>query len=463
MPRVFDDVEGLDLARYVRPGDLVVWGQACAEPLSLTERLMAQRADIGRFRCFLGIPASDSVRPEHADHVSFLSYCGTGTNRALHQAGALQVLPCHYSALPGLLSTGPLRADVVLVQVPPPDEDGRYSLGLADDYFSAAIATARVVIAEVNDQVPRTYTARTLEGNDFDVVVHTSRPPAEIAPRAADPVTREIAANVAALIDDGATLQFGIGALPEAVLAELSDRTHLGVHSGLLNDTAADLMQAGVITNARKTVDPGRSVAGVLMGTRRLFRYAHDNPAIELRDTAYTHDPGVLAAHHRFVAINSALEVDLSGQVNAEQVGGRYVGAVGGAVDFLRGAARSPGGLPIVALPSTAGGRSRIVPRLDGPVSIARSDVGLVVTEFGVADLRGQLPAVRRERLLAIAHPDHQRALDEGADAVGLTACRRTGPPELARGVAGADSTGDESGFDAASGRRTRAGNGDTA
>lgn len=413
MPEVLHDIDELDLARYVRPGDLVVWGQACAEPLSLTERLMAQRADIGRFRCFLGIPASDTVRPEHADQVSFLSYCGTGSNRALHQAGALQVLPCHYSALPGLLTTGPLRADVVLVQVPPPDEHGRYGLGLGDDYFSAAIDTARVVIAEVNDQVPRT-AGRSLPADTFDVVVHTSRPPAEIAPRPADPVTRKIAANVAALIDDGATLQFGIGALPEAVLTELSDRRDLGVHSGLLNDTAADLMQAGVITNARKTVDQGVSIAGVLMGTRRLFRFAHENPAIQLRATAYTHDPGVLAAQHRLVAINSALEVDLSGQVNAEQVGGRYVGAVGGAVDFLRGAARSPGGLPIVALPATTGSRSRIVSRLSGPVSIARSDVGLVVTEFGVADLRGQPPAARRERLLAIAHPDHQRALDEG-------------------------------------------------
>lgn len=413
MPEVLHNIDELDLARYVRPGDLVVWGQACAEPLSLTERLMAQRADIGRFRCFLGIPASDTVRTEHADHVSFLSYCGTGSNRALHHAGALEVLPCHYSALPGLLTTGPLRADVVLVQVPPPDAHGRYSLGLADDYFSAAIATARVVIAEVNDQVPHT-AGRSLPADAFDVVVHTSRPPAEIAPRPADSVTRKIAGCVAALIDDGATLQFGIGALPEAVLTQLSDRSHLGVHSGLLNDTAADLMQAGVITNARKTVDQGRSVAGVLMGTRRLFRFAHENPAIQLRDTAYTHDPGVLAAQHRLVAINSALEVDLSGQVNAEQVGGRYVGAVGGAVDFLRGAARSPGGLPVVALPATAGSRSRIVPRLSGPVSIARSDVGLVVTEFGFADLRGQPPAVRRERLLAIAHPDHQRALDEG-------------------------------------------------
>jgi acetyl-CoA hydrolase len=391
----------------------VVWGQACAEPLTLTERLMAQRAAIGQFRCFLGIPASRTVRPEHADHVSFVSYCGTGGNRALFRAGVLDVAPVHYSTLPQLLTTGPLRADVVLLQLPPADSSGRYSLGLADDYTSAAIATARVVIAEVNDQVPRTCGPRTLTAEDLDVVVYTSRPPAELTPRPPDAVTRRIAEQVAGLIDDGATLQFGIGALPEAVLAGLTDRVHLGVHSGLLNDAAAELMAAGVITNARKSVDRGQAVAGLLMGTDRLFRFADRNPAVVLRDTAYTHNAEVLAAQDKLVAINSAVEVDLSGQTNAELAGGEYVGAVGGGVDFLRGAARSRGGLPIVALPSTAGSASRIVARLSGPVSSARSDAGLVVTEYGVADLRGQPLRVRRERMLAIAHPEHRRGLED--------------------------------------------------
>ncbi|TDC99513.1 acetyl-CoA hydrolase/transferase family protein [Saccharopolyspora terrae] len=417
---VLRGIDELDYVDFVRPGDMVLWGQACAEPLSLTEALMRQRSEVGPIRCFVGIPASRTIRPEFADHASFVSYCGSGGNRQLHSAGALDVVPVHYSTLPHLVSDGPLRADVVLLQLPPADEEGRYSLGLADDYIARAIGTARVVIAEINDQVPQTHCSRTLASEELDVLVHTSRLPAELPSREVDVLTQEVAANVAGLIEDGATLQFGIGALPEAVLAALSDRRDLGVHSGLLNDAAVDLMEAGVITNARKSLDRGHAVAGLLMGTRRLFGFAHRNPAVWLRGTGYTHAPEVLAAQDHLVAINSALEVDLSGQVNAELVGSDYVGAVGGAADFLRGAARSRGGVPVVALPSTAGGSSRIVAKLSGPVSTARADAGFVVTEFGVADLRGQPLRARQERMLAIAHPDHRRTLEEAVERSGV-------------------------------------------
>lgn len=417
---VLSGIEALDYGAFVRPGDTVLWGQACAEPVNLTEELMRQRGQIGPLRCFLGIPASRTIRPEFADHVSFVSYCGSGGNRRLHREGALEVVPVHYSSLPHLLSTGPLHADVVLLQLPPADEDGRYSLGLADDYVTRAIDTARVVIAEINDQVPQTHSSRTLTGDELDVVVHTSSPPAELPARSAEAVTQQVAAQVADLIEDGATLQFGIGALPEAVLANLADRRDLGVHSGLLNDAAAKLMDAGVITNERKSLDRGHAVAGLLMGTRWLFEFAHRNAAVLLKSTGYTHDPEVLASQDRLVAINSALEVDLSGQVNAERAGGDYVGAVGGASDFLRGAARSRGGVPIVALPSAAGGISRIVANLSGPVSTARADAGFVVTEFGVADLRGQPLRARQERMLAIAHPDHRRTLEDAIERSGV-------------------------------------------
>lgn len=425
MTEILDRIDDLDFAKYVREGDTVVWGQACAEPPSLTEALLAQRSEIGRFRCVLGIPAADTVRPAHADLVSFVSYTGSGANRELYRAGVLDLLPCHYSRLPDLIAS---QVDVVLLLLGPPDADGRYSLGLAEDYLPAAIASARVVIAEVSEAVPAVNTGRRLTGADLDVIVHTSAAPLELGrdgnwPRRPgqvtggrvdgmlrgkpNPVEDRIAARVAELVDDGATLQVGLGALPEAVLRGLSGHRDLGVHSGLIGDQVAELMAAGVITNAHKATDRGITVGALLAGSRRLFDFADGNQALQLRDARYTHDPDVLAGQDRFVAINSALEVDLSGQVNAEVAGGSYVGAVGGAVDFLRGAARSRGGVPIVAVPA-----ERIVATLLGPVSTARSDAGVIVTEYGVADLRGQPLRVRRERLIAIAAPDRRAELD---------------------------------------------------
>ncbi|GGL10041.1 acetyl-CoA hydrolase/transferase family protein [Nocardia jinanensis] len=407
------DAADLELRRWIRSGDMVVWGQSCAEPQTLTEALVSQRAELGSLLGFPGIPATRTVRPEHGDHLSLLSYCGTGSNRELIRAGMLDVLPCHYSALPALLGQGRHRADVVLVQVAPEDDRGRFSMAAANEYLGAAIDSARVVIAEVNDQAPVTYGDRRLQSKDIDVVVRTSRPLAQMPVRPTSEIAQRIAATVAEQIPDGATLQFGIGAIPEAILGALRGHRHLGIHSGLLNDAAVDLIEAGVVTNRRKSADPGVSIAGVLMGSRRVLDFAHRNPRVELRGTAYTHDHAVLAAQRRFTAINSAIEVDLTGQVNTEVADGTYVGAVGGGTDFLRGAARSADGLPLVALPATAGGRSRIVRELNGPVSTARSDAGVIVTEFGVADLRGVPLRERAERMIAIAHPDHRTALAE--------------------------------------------------
>lgn len=401
------EIDDLDLSRYVREGDTVLWGQACAEPRSLTARLFAQRSRIGKFRCFLGIPATTTVLPEYADQVTFLSYTGSGANRELHRAGVLDVLPCHYSQLPSLIAAGTLPVDVVLLLLPPPDRDGNYSMGLSEDYLSAAVDAARVVIAEVSEEVPWTYSSRRLAPSDVDVVVHTSTVPAEVVREPPDPVARRIAAHVAGLVEDGATLQIGLGALPEAVLSGLAGHRDLGVHSGLVGDGVASLMETGVITNARKAFDRGSTIGGMLAGSRRLFQLADRNQAIQLRDTGYTHDPDLLAAQHRFVAINSAIEVDLTGQINAEVAAGTYVGAVGGSLDFLRGAARAPGGLPIVVIPS-----NRIVPTLSGPVTTSRADAGIIVTEHGIADLRGQPLSVRRDRLIAIADPDRRADLE---------------------------------------------------
>jgi acyl-CoA hydrolase len=401
-------IEGgsLDFREFVRPNDMVVWGQGCGEPRSLTESLMAQRHAIGRFKVFTGLCYSDTPDPHFTDAVEFVSYHGGGSNQRL--GGKLDILPCHYFQLPRLLRD---RCDVLLLQISAANDAGNHSLGLSHDYIVPLIDSARIVIAEVNDQIPWLAGERTINAIDVDVLVHTSRPPLEIPSRASDAVDRAIAARAAALIDDGATLQIGIGALPAAILAALSDHRRLGVHSGSLFDPIVDLLQSGTIDNSSKGVDDGVTVAGMLLGTRKLFAFADHNRQIQMRSALYTHDSEVLGRLNRFVALNSAIEVDLTGQVNAELADGRYIGAVGGAVDFIRGAQRSRGGLAITALRSRAAGKAKIVAQLTGPVSTSRADTGIVVTEHGVADLRGQPLKERIKKMIAIAHPDDRDAL----------------------------------------------------
>ena len=416
------EADALDFAQYVRPGDLVAWGQCGAEPCTLTMRLMAQRQAIaaqggggGRFRVFIGASWSGTLEPAHADVVDFLAYGAAGTNRRLERAGVLDILPCHYSQFREAFTHGPNRVDVLLLQVAPADEAGRYSLSIAHEYLVPLIETARVVIAEVNAAAPWTYGERMLRAEDFDVLVHTERMPLEApvaqAGEAEARIAARVASHVAGLVEDGSTLQLGLGALPEAIAARLADRRDLGVHTGTIGDALAGLMEAGVVTNARKTRDAGVSVAGTMMGTRRVYEFAHRNAQVQFRSTAYTHDIGVLGSIDRFVAINSALEVDLTGQMNAEVAAGRYVGAVGGALDFMRGAVRSRGGMAVVALASRARHGSRIVARLSGPVSTPRGDAAVIVTEHGVADLRGLTLAQRVERMLAIAPAECREAL----------------------------------------------------
>ena len=417
------DVSDLDLASYIRPGDTVAWGQACAEPVTLVEALAEQRQRLGGIRCFTGISAV--LRPEHGDHLSVTSYTAAGSNRALAKAGMLDILAVHYSDLPAILSAGRQRVDVVLLSLPPPRPDGTFGLGLGADYVATLVGSARLVIAEVNDQVPEVDSHRRLGADEVDVVVPVSRSPVEYPAAAPRDIEDTIAGHIAGLIPDGATIQLGIGSMPSAVARRLRGHCDLGVHSGMITDAIAELIEAGVVTGARKSTDRGQVVTGFLMGTGRLIRLAAADNTITLRDTRYTHDPAVLAAQAKLVAINSALEVDLTGQANTEVAAGRYVGAVGGAVDFARGAARSPGGVPIIALPATVGGArgsgarytgpSRIVARLSGPATVGRADTGIIVTEYGIADLRGLTLAQRRERMLAIAHPEHRQALAAAA------------------------------------------------
>jgi acetyl-CoA hydrolase len=375
----------VDLASVVRPGDGIICGQACAEPQALLEALAAQRAGLAGARLFLGASYSGIVRPEHADHLRLISYGAIGQMRVLAQAGVLEILPVPYSQLGGLIRRGKIGCDVVMLQVSPPNARGEHSLGLGADYLIPAIETARVVVAEVNDQVPWTHGERVLRKEDFSLMVQSSRPPAAPpAPRRTG-LEDAIGRHAAACVPEGATLEFGIGALPDAICGFLHNHRNLSVHSGTVGDGVLEL-------------EPRRIDCAMLIGSRRLFEFARENPAVRLRSSEYTHDAKVLSGIERFAAINSAVEVDLTGQVNSEVANGSYVGAVGGAPDFARAAGQSPGGVSIIMIPS-----SRIVERLGGPVTVPRSDAGIVVTEKGAADLRGCSLREREARLQNIA------------------------------------------------------------
>ncbi|MEE2033142.1 acetyl-CoA hydrolase/transferase family protein [Rhodococcus chondri] len=409
----------VDLREFLRAGDRIVIGQACGEPSTLIEALIARGRDVGGLSAFVATSFSGIFTPETAESFSLASMGAIGALRSMTKAHRLSVIPCHVSQVGPMIEAGVIGCDVAFVQVAPADADGNHSFGLTSDYVQAAVAKARVVVAEVNDQVPFTY-GELLPASKIDYAVHVSRPPVEVPPGRIGEIDEAIARHAAEYIEDGSVLQMGIGAVPDAILRLLSDRKDLGVHSGMLGDGLVDLVEAGAVTNARKQIDRGVSITGALIGTRRLYDFAHRNRQIRMRTTSYTHDAAVLAQLEKLVTVNSAMEVDLTGQVNAEQTGSAYLGGTGGQVDFVRAGARSRGGHAIMALPATAKGGtiSRITARLSGPVTTARNDVDVVVTEFGAAELRGRSLAERTRRLIAIAHPDFREDLSREAHTI---------------------------------------------
>jgi acyl-CoA hydrolase len=418
MTRVVDAAD-LDLRQLLKAGDRIVMGQACGEPTTLVEALIAQGRDVGGLSAFIATSFSGLFTPEAADAFALSSMGAIGALRSMTAAGKLAVIPCHVSQVGPMIEQGVIGCDVAFIQVSPADADGHHSCGLISDYVQAAVAKARVVIAEVNDQVPFC-NGETIPASAIDVAVKVSRTPVEVAPAKIGETDEAIAGFAARYIEDGSVLQTGVGAVPDAILRLVRDRKDLGVHSGMLGDGLVELVEAGVVTNARKAIDTGVSINGALIGTRRLYAWADRNKAMRMCATSYTHDAAVLAKLDRLVTINSAMEVDLTGQVNAEQSGSAYLGGTGGQVDFVRAGARSKGGHSIIALPATAkGGKiTRITPTLSGPVTTARTDVDVIVTEFGAAELKGQTLAERTRRLIAIAHPDFQEELDRAAHTI---------------------------------------------
>ncbi|MBL8755650.1 MAG: 4-hydroxybutyrate CoA-transferase [Planctomycetes bacterium] len=332
--------------------------------------------------------------------------------------GDADYVPAFLSEMPALFRERVLPLDVALVHVSPPDRHGYCSLGVSVDIARAAVDSAAVVVAQVNPHMPRTHGDGLVHWSRFAAVVAVDEPLPEHAPSALDDTERAIGRHCAALVEDGATLQMGIGAIPDAVLAALDGHRDLGVHTEMFSDGVLRLVQRGVITGRHKKVHPGKLVAGFAVGSRALYDFMDDNPQVAMLDIAYVNDPTVIRRNPKVVAINSAIEIDLTGQVCADSIGTTMWSGVGGQMDFLRGAALSPGGKPILALPSaTSKGISRIVPTLKPGAGVVttRAHVHWVVTEFGAVNLRGLNLRQRARALAAIAHPDHRAALERAA------------------------------------------------
>ncbi len=405
----------------IAPGRRILIGSGAAEPTTLVAALAEHGAHLSDNEIvhLLTLGPAPYVRAELAArfrHTAF--FIGPNTREAV-QAGRADFMPVFLSEVPRLIRSRRVRIDVVLLQVTPPDKHGQVSLGVSVDVVRAAVDAADLVIAEVNPNMPRTLGDTVVNAEDIDWLVPVNTPILELTPDPPDETTLAIGRQVASLIPDGATLQTGIGGIPHAVLKALENRRDLGVHTEMLSDSVVDLVEAGVITGRKKTLLPGKVVTSFVMGTRRLYDWVNDNPSVELRPSDFTNDPFVIARNDNMIAINSALAVDLTGQVAADTIAGRFFSGIGGQVDFIRGAARSRGGKPIIALPSTAkqGSVSRIQPVLEAGAGVvtSRGDVHYVVTEYGVADLWGRNIRERANALVEIAHPSFRAELMNAA------------------------------------------------
>jgi len=357
----------------------------------------------------LTIGPADYVSPAMEGHLRVNAMFISANIRKAVQEGRADFTPVLLSEFPLLFKKKLLPVDVALIHVSPPDEHGFCSLGIEVGLTKSAAESARIIIAEVNQQMPRTLGDSFIHVSRLNHVVPVDYPLPELPMGAegSSEIVENIAGHIAELIPDGATMQLGIGAIPDAVLKYLFEKKDLGIHTELFSDGVIDLVEAGVLTNARKTLHPGKIIAGFILGTRNLYRWVDDNPIIELHPTEYVNDPFVIAQNERMVAVNSAIEVDLTGQVCADSIGHKFFSGVGGQLDFIYGASRSRGGVPIIALPSTAKDISRIVVALKPGAGVVttRNHVRYIVTEYGVADLYGKTIRQRAQALINIAHP----------------------------------------------------------
>ena len=403
----------------VRSGTRVYIQPGCAEPEALVESLMRRAPELHDVEIvhMMTMGCAPYVAPEMAGHFRHNAMFIGGNVRAAINEGRADYTPIYLSEIEALFENGAMPIDVALIEVSPPDSHGFCSFGVGVDTTLTAAKCARYVVAQVNDYMPRTYGDSFIHVSDIDAVVESSRPLCELKKPEVTDMHVAIARNVAGLIEDGAVLQTGVGGIPDAVLPFLSDRKDLGIHSELVSEGVIPLIENGVITGARKNFKPRKIIVGFALGTRRFFEFVDNNPIFEFHPTAYTNDPTLIARNDNMVAINSALQVDLTGQVCSDSIGNQFYSGIGWQVDFLRGASRSKGGKPIIAISSTAksGTISRIVPMLSPGAGVvtSRGLVRYVVTEHGVAYLHGKSIRERARALIEIAEPTFRPELYE--------------------------------------------------
>jgi acyl-CoA hydrolase len=414
-------VSAREALAHVRSGQRIFVQGAAATPSALLDALVERAPslrDVEVVHLHANGPARH-VAPEMAGHLRHRAlFVGPNAREAVNE-GRADFVPVFLSDIPRLFTSGQLPIDAALIHVSPPDAHGYCSFGTSVDVVPAAVATAGLVIAQVNPRMPRTLGDGFIGLEEIDLAVHVDTPLFEHEVESASEVEQQVGSYVAQLVEDGATLQLGIGGIPNAALAALGDRRDLGVHTEMFSDGLLDLVEAGVVTGAAKTIHRGKIVTTFLMGSQHLYDWVHDNPMVEMHPVDYTNDTAIIRQNRRMTAINSALQVDLTGQVCADSIGTRIYSGVGGQMDFMRGAALADGGKAIIALPSAArqGAISRIVPVLSegAGVTTTRAHVQYVVTEFGIAYLHGKSIRESAEALISVAHPSFRDELMEWA------------------------------------------------
>ncbi|MCP5516139.1 MAG: GNAT family N-acetyltransferase [Verrucomicrobiales bacterium] len=406
-----------EAVKRIRPGQRIFIGTGCAEPLQLVGALTKRATELPDTEIVHLLTFGDApyAHKEMAQYFRTNSFFIAENVRDIIQEGLGDYTPIHLSDLPRLFDSGELPLDVALIQVTPPDDKGMCSLGVSVDVVKSAAENASLVVAQVNPNMPRTHGDSTLHVYDMDLLVPVEDPLIEVPAMELTDDTRQIAENIASLIEDGSTIEVGIGRIPQALLGFLKDKQDLGIHTEMISDRIVDLVESGAVNGTHKTTDRGKIVTSFCLGTKRLYDYIHDNPTFAFHRTEYVNDPYVIRQQHKMVAVNVALEIDLTGQVCADSLGSKFFSGVGGQVDFNRGAAKARGGKAIIAIPSTAkdGELSRIVTRLSPGAGVVttRAGVHYVATEYGVAYLHGKSIQERALALISVAHPKFRAQL----------------------------------------------------